>query len=45
MFKEAIAGAPLTNMVSMYSLVYKNSGGGNMAIFEQPGPVHERLLG
>jgi dipeptidyl aminopeptidase/acylaminoacyl peptidase len=33
-FKAAIAGAPLTNMVSMYSLVYKNSGGGNMAIFE-----------
>ncbi len=33
-FKAAIAGAPLTNMVSMYSLVYKNSGSGNMAIFE-----------
>jgi dipeptidyl aminopeptidase/acylaminoacyl peptidase len=33
-FKAAIAGAPLTNMVSMFSLVYKNSGGGNMAIFE-----------
>ena len=33
-FKAAIAGAPLTNMVSMYSLVYKNTGGGNMAIFE-----------
>jgi dipeptidyl aminopeptidase/acylaminoacyl peptidase len=33
-FRAAIAGAPLTNMVSMYSLVYKNTGGGNMAIFE-----------
>ena len=33
-FKAAVAGAPLTNMVSMYSLVYKNTGGGNMAIFE-----------
>lgn len=30
----AAAGAPLTNMISMYSLIYKNSGGGNMAIFE-----------
>lgn len=34
LFAAAIAGAPLTNMVSMYSLIYKNSGGGNMAIFE-----------
>jgi hypothetical protein len=33
-FKAAIAGAPLTNMVSMYSIVYKNTGGGNMALFE-----------
>jgi dipeptidyl aminopeptidase/acylaminoacyl peptidase len=33
-FKTAIAGAPLTDMVSMYSSVYWNSGGGNMAIFE-----------
>jgi dipeptidyl aminopeptidase/acylaminoacyl peptidase len=33
-FAAAGAGAPLTNMVSMYSLVYKNTGGGNMAIFE-----------
>jgi dipeptidyl aminopeptidase/acylaminoacyl peptidase len=33
-FKAAIAGAPLTNMVSMYSLVFKNTGVGNMAIFE-----------
>ncbi len=34
MFKAAAAGAPLTNMVSMYDLIYWNSGGGNMAIFE-----------
>ncbi|MBN2416732.1 S9 family peptidase [bacterium] len=34
MFKAAIAGAPLTNMISMYSSIYWNSGGGNMAIFE-----------
>ncbi len=33
-FAAAVAGAPLTNMISMYSLIYKNSGGGNMAIFE-----------
>jgi len=33
-FKAAIAGAALTNMISMYSSVYWNSGGGNMAIFE-----------
>ena len=33
-FSAAVAGAPLTNMVSMYSLVYKNTGGGNGAIFE-----------
>lgn len=33
-FAAAVAGAPLTNMVSMYSLIYKNSGGANMAIFE-----------
>lgn len=33
-FKSAIAGAPLTDMVSMYSSVYWNTGGGNMAIFE-----------
>jgi dipeptidyl aminopeptidase/acylaminoacyl peptidase len=33
-FKAAIAGAPLTDMISMYNLVYWNSGGGNMAIFE-----------
>jgi acetyl esterase/lipase len=29
-----VAGAPLTNMISMYSSIYWNSGGGNMAIFE-----------
>ncbi len=33
-FTAAVAGAPLTNMISMYALVYKNSGGGNGAIFE-----------
>jgi len=33
-FKAAVAGAPLTNMISMYSSIYWNSGGGNMAIFE-----------
>ena len=26
-FAAAVAGAPLTDMVSMYSLVYKNTGG------------------
>ncbi len=33
-FSGAIAGAPLTDMVSMYSSVYWNSGGANQAIFE-----------
>ncbi len=33
-FKAAVAGAPLTDMVSMYSLLYRNSGGTNQAIFE-----------
>lgn len=33
-FAAAIAGAPLTNMISMYSVIYKNSGGTNGAIFE-----------
>jgi dipeptidyl aminopeptidase/acylaminoacyl peptidase len=33
-FKTAIAGAPLTDMISMYSLIYRNSGGANGAIFE-----------
>lgn len=34
LFAAAVAGAPLTNMVSMYSLIYKNTGGTNQAIFE-----------
>ncbi|HEX7485696.1 MAG TPA: prolyl oligopeptidase family serine peptidase [Vicinamibacterales bacterium] len=34
LFAAAVAGAPLTDMVSMYSLIYKNSGGTNQAIFE-----------
>jgi dienelactone hydrolase len=34
MFKAAVAGAPLTDMVSMYSSVYWNTGGSNQAIFE-----------
>ncbi|HYW30244.1 MAG TPA: prolyl oligopeptidase family serine peptidase [Gemmatimonas sp.] len=34
MFKSAIAGAALTDMVSMYSSVYWNTGGSNQAIFE-----------
>lgn len=33
-FKAAVAGAPLTDMVSMYSLIYRNTGGSNAAIFE-----------
>jgi dipeptidyl aminopeptidase/acylaminoacyl peptidase len=33
-FRAAIAGAPLTNLVSMYSLIYKNTGGTNQPIFE-----------
>jgi dipeptidyl aminopeptidase/acylaminoacyl peptidase len=33
-FKAAAAGAPLTNMISMYDLIYWNSGSGNMSIFE-----------
>jgi dipeptidyl aminopeptidase/acylaminoacyl peptidase len=33
-FAAAVAGAPLTNMVSMYSLIYKNSGFTNQGIFE-----------
>ncbi len=33
-FKAAIAGAPLTDMISMYNLIYWNSGSGNMSIFE-----------
>lgn len=34
MFKAAAAGAPLTNMISMYSLIYWNSGSTNQPIFE-----------
>ena len=34
MFAAAIAGAPLTNMISMYGLIYKNSGVTNGQIFE-----------
>ncbi|WP_270089405.1 alpha/beta hydrolase family protein [Sphingobacterium sp. SYP-B4668] len=33
-FKAAAAGAALTNMISMYSLIYWNSGSSNQAIFE-----------
>ena len=33
-FAAAVAGAPLTDMVSMYSLIYKNSGNTNQGIFE-----------
>ena len=33
-FAAAVAGAPLTDLVSMYSLIYKNTGGTNQAIFE-----------
>jgi dipeptidyl aminopeptidase/acylaminoacyl peptidase len=33
-FRAAIAGAALTNMISMYSLIYWNSGSANQPIFE-----------
>jgi dipeptidyl aminopeptidase/acylaminoacyl peptidase len=33
-FKAAIAGAPLTDMISMYSSIYWNSGSTNQPIFE-----------
>ena len=33
-FAAAVAGAPLTNMISMYSSIYFNSGGANQPIFE-----------
>jgi dipeptidyl aminopeptidase/acylaminoacyl peptidase len=33
-FHAAVAGAPLTDMISMYSLIYRNTGGVNGAIFE-----------
>ena len=45
-FKAAVAGAPLTNMISMYSSIYRNTGSANQAdLREQPGPLHRRLLG
>ena len=34
LFSAAVAGAPLTNMISMYSSVYWNSGSANQPIFE-----------
>lgn len=34
LFSAAIAGAPLTDLVSMYSSIYWNTGGTNQAIFE-----------
>jgi len=34
LFKAAVAGAPLTNLISMYSSVYWNSGSANQPIFE-----------
>ncbi len=33
-FKAAVAGAPLTNMISMYSSIYWNTGSCNQPIFE-----------
>jgi dipeptidyl aminopeptidase/acylaminoacyl peptidase len=33
-FKAAVAGAPLTNLISMYSSIYWNSGSPNQPIFE-----------
>jgi len=33
-FKAAIAGAPLTDMISMYSSIYWNTGSANQPIFE-----------
>ncbi len=33
-FKAAVAGAPLTNMISMFSSIYWNSGRTNQSIFE-----------
>ncbi len=34
LFKAASAGAPVTNLISMYNLIYWNTGGSNQAIFE-----------
>jgi dipeptidyl aminopeptidase/acylaminoacyl peptidase len=33
-FKAAVAGAPLTNLVSMYNSIYWNTGSANQPIFE-----------
>jgi dipeptidyl aminopeptidase/acylaminoacyl peptidase len=33
-FSAAVAGAPLTNMISMYNSIYWNSGGSDATIFE-----------
>ncbi len=33
-FRAAVAGAPLTNMISMYSSIYWNTGNANQPIFE-----------
>jgi dipeptidyl aminopeptidase/acylaminoacyl peptidase len=34
MFRAAAAGAPLTDMISMYDMIYWNAGVGDMSIFE-----------
>src|SRR5499426_2766433 len=34
MFAAAVAGAPLTDMISMYGILYENTGGTNGSIFE-----------
>ena len=45
-FRVALAGAPLTDMVSMYSSVYWNTGTSKPADFrKQPGQIHQRLPG
>ncbi len=33
-FRAAVAGAPLTNLISMYSSIYWNTGSANQPIFE-----------
>ena len=33
-FAAAVAGAPLTDLISMYGILYKNTGGTNGSIFE-----------
>ena len=43
-FSAAIAGAPLTNMVSMYGSIYWNSGGDRRVDLRvEPGPVQGQL--